>query len=275
VGPRLALILLVLPLATAGCLGMHRHHAAPPPPPPPHAYRVIFPEGFTRGQMIDRVAAVAQIATKERHGRPVRLKSSAYAAASKRATIPCFTPKHRTNLEGFLFPSTYDFIFKTTGAQLVATQLDAFCNVWDGIDLRYARSKNLTDYDVLKIASLIQGEAVVDSDRPKIAAVIYNRLRLGMPLGIDAALRYALHIPGTQSIHESQLQNPTKFNLRLHAGLPPTPIDNPGEASLRAAAHPAHVDYLYFVAKPDKRHHFFTASASEFQAYLCQHGYGC
>ena len=273
--PRVALILALLPLATAGCLGLHRHHTPPPPPPPPHAYRVIFPEGFTRGQMIDRVGAVAKIATHERRGRKVRLTSAAYAAASRRATIPCFSPRRQTNLEGFMFPSTYDFIFKTTGAQLVATQLDAFCNVWRGVDLRYAHSKNLTDYDVLKIASLIQGEAVVESDRPKIAAVIYNRLHLGMPLGIDAALRYALHIPGTQSIHESQLQNPTKFNLRLHAGLPPTPIDNPGQASIEAAAHPAHVDYLYFVAEPDKKHHFFTASGSAFQAYLCQHGYGC
>ncbi len=274
--PARGLILFALvPLVAAGCLGMHRHHAAPPPPPPPHAYRVIFPEGFTRGQMIDRVGAVAKIAKRERHGRPVRLTAAAYTAASKHASVPCFSPKQQANLEGFLFPSTYDFIFKTTGKQLVATQLAAFCQVFSHIDMSYARSKNLTDYDVLKIASLIQGEAVVESDRPKIAAVIYNRLHLHMPLGIDAALRYALHIPGTKSILESQLQNPTAYNLRLHDGLPPTPIDNPGEASIEAAAHPAHVDYLYFVAKPDKRHHFFTASASQFQAYLCQHGYGC
>jgi UPF0755 protein len=257
----------------AGCF--HRHHTLPPPPPPPHAYRVVFPEGFTRAQMGARVGAVAKIAERERHGRPVRLKGRTYLAASRRATVPCFRPRRWTNLEGFLFPSTYEFIFKTTSTQLVNTQLDAFCNVWNGIDLRYARSKNLTDYDVLKIASLIQGEAVVDSDRPKIAAVIYNRLHLGMPLGIDAALRYALHIPGTQSIHQSQLANDTPYNLRLHTGLPPTPIDNPGAASIRAAAHPAHVNYLYFVAEPDKRHHFFTASSSAFQQYLCQHGYGC
>jgi UPF0755 protein len=254
---------------------LHHKHAAPPPPPPPHAYRVIFPEGFTRAQMIARVGAVAKIAQRERHGRAVRLKPATYAAASQRATVPCFTPKRQTSLEGFLFPSTYDFIFKTTSKQLVQTQVGAFCNVWRDIDLRYARSKNLTPYDVLKIASLVQGEAVVESDRPKIAAVIYNRLHLGMPLGIDAALRYALHIPGTESIHESQLQNPTPFNLRLHTGLPPTPIDNPGLASIQAAAHPAHVDYLYFVAEPDKKHHFFTASASQFQQYLCAHGYGC
>jgi UPF0755 protein len=269
------ILLALVPLVAAGCLGVHRHHAAPPPPPPPHAYRVIFPEGFTRGQMIDRVGAVAKIATRERHGRKVRLTAAAYTKAAKRGTVPCFSPQKQSNLEGFLFPSTYDFIFKTTGKQLVTTQLAAFCDVFKRIDMSYARSKNLTDYDVLKIASLIQGEAVVESDRPKIAAVIYNRLHLHMPLGIDAALRYALHIPGTESIHMSQLQNPTAYNLRLHTGLPPTPIDNPGEESLQAAAHPAHVDYLYFVAKPDKRHHYFTASASQFQAYLCQHGYGC
>ena len=94
-----------------------------------------------------------------------------------------------------------------------------------------------------------------------------------MTLGIDAALRYGLDIPGTESIHESQLQNPTPYNLRIHAGLPPTPIGNPGLASLQAAAHPAKVDYLYFVAKPDKKHHFFTASEAAFEAYKAAHGY--
>ena len=182
---------------------------------------------------------------------------------------------HATSLEGFLFPATYDFLRKTTSKQLVQQQVIAFCRNWKQVNLAYARSKNLTPYDVLTIASLIQGEAVVESERPLIAAVIYNRLHLRMSLGIDAALRYALDIPGTESIRESQLQNPTPYNLRLHAGLPPTPIDNPGLASIQAAAHPAKVDYLYFVAKPDKRHHFFTASASAFQQYECAHGYGC
>lgn len=254
---------------------VHRHHALPPPPPQPKNYGVVFPEGFTRGQMADRVGAVAKIARHERHGRPVKLSTRSYLAATGTALIPCFAPKRWTNLEGFLFPSTYDFLAKTTSKQLVQAQLSAFCSEWRSVDLRYARSKNLTPYDVLRIASMIQGEAVVPAERPLIAAVIYNRLHLRMPLAIDAALRYALHIPGTKSILESQLQNPTPYNLRLHTGLPPTPIDNPGFASIEAAAHPAHVDYLYFVAKPDHRHHFFTASASAFQQYLCAHGYGC
>jgi len=94
-----------------------------------------------------------------------------------------------------------------------------------------------------------------------------------MPLGIDATIRYALNVPGTKSLRESQLQNPTPYNTRLHVGLPPTPIGNPGLASMQAAAHPAKVDYLYFVRKPDKVHHFFTASYAAFQNYANAHGF--
>ncbi len=256
----------------------HTHQAAPTTTalltPPPKPFRIIFPEGFTRATMADRVAAVAKIAERKR-GKPVVLARAPYVRATRSLVVPCFTPRKRTKVEGFLFPATYDFLAKTTSQQLVAEQVKAFCTNWKTVNLSYARSKNLTPYDVLTIASLIQGEAVVESERATIAAVIYNRLHLQMSLGIDAALRYALNIPGTESIRESQLHNPTPYNLRLHAGLPPTPIDNPGLASIQAAAHPAKVDYLYFVAKPDKRHHFFTASATAFQQYECAHGYGC
>ncbi|MGZ4353589.1 MAG: endolytic transglycosylase MltG [Gaiellaceae bacterium] len=276
-----ALGLIVLALAAAvvavAVALPHTHKAAPVTtalPPPPKPFRIIFPEGFTRDQMAERVQVVAKIAQRKK-GKAVALRRTQYLRATRTLTVPCFAPHKRTKVEGFLFPATYDFLAKTTAQQLVRQQVTAFCRNWRQVNLSYARSKNLTPYDVLTIASLIQGEAVVEGDRAKIAAVIYNRLHLGMTLGIDAALRYALHIPGTQSILESQLQNPTPYNLRTHAGLPPTPIDNPGLASIQAAAHPARVDYLYFVAKPDKRHHFFTASAAAFQRYQCAHGYGC
>jgi uncharacterized YceG family protein len=157
----------------------------------------------------------------------------------------------------------------------VQDQLQAFCRNWKKLDLGYARSKNLTDYDVLTIASMVEKEAEAPSERRLIAAVIYNRLRTQMPLGIDATLRYGLHIPATKSILESQLQSSSPYNTRNRTGLPPTPIANPGMAALKAAADPAKVDYLYFVRKPDHVHHFFTASASAFQQYECQHGYGC
>jgi UPF0755 protein len=272
-------VLAVVVAVVAVAVAVGRTRTAAPvttalPPPPPKPFRVVFPEGFTRNEMAERVQAVAKIAERKR-GKPVALSRIGYLRATRTLTVPCFAPHRRTQVEGFLFPATYDFLRKTTAKQLVQQQVVAFCRNWKQVDLAYARSKNLTPYDVLKIASLVQGEAVVPTDRAKISAVIYNRLHLRMALGIDAALRYALDIPGTESIHESQLLNPTPYNLRLHAGLPPTPIDNPGLASIEAAAHPAHVDYLYFVAEPDRRHHFFTASASEFDAYKCAHGYGC
>jgi uncharacterized YceG family protein len=139
--------------------------------------------------------------------------------------------------------------------------------------MAYARSKNLTRYDVLTIASMIEREVVVPSERRLVAAVIYNRLHLHMPIGIDAALRYGLNIPPTQSITQSELDSNSPYNVRKFRGLPPTPIGNPGLASMQAAAHPAHVDYVYYARKKDKRHHFFTASYAAFQQFLAANGY--
>ena len=248
------------------------------PPPPtviaaPKPFRIVFPEGFTRRQMAARVTVVAKIAQRER-GKRVRLKEQAYLAATARPRRqPGFGAKAYP-LEGFLFPATYDFTARETSPQLVAAQLKAFRANWAKLNLAYARSKNLTPYDVLTIASMIEKETPAPEERQLVSAVIYNRLHAHMTLGIDAALRYGLDIPPTESIHESQLANPTPYNLRKHAGLPPTPIGSPGLASLQAAAHPAKVDYLYFVAKPDKKHHFFTASSAAFDRYKAEHGYG-
>jgi peptidoglycan lytic transglycosylase G len=246
----------------------------PPLPPPPKPFRIIFPEGFTRAQMVDRVGAVKKLAERKRKGKVV-LNAPGYVVATRRGTVPCFTPKARTNLEGFLFPATYDFLRTTTSRQLAADQLEAFCENWGKVNLAYAKSKHLTPYDVLIIASMVERETQAPNERPLVAAVIYNRLKARMPLGIDATLRYGLHIPPTESIHQSQLESSTPYNTRNRAGLPPTPIANPGLASMRAAANPARVRYLFFVRKPDKVHHFFTASASEFNRYACAHGYGC
>jgi len=93
-----------------------------------------------------------------------------------------------------------------------------------------------------------------------------------MPLGIDATLRYGLHIPPTQSLSPYLASN-SPYNTRKFPGLPPTPINNPGMASLEAAAHPAHVDYLYFVRKPDHKHHYFTASYQDFLNHETRYGY--
>ncbi len=238
----------------------------------PKPFRIVFPEGFTVKQMAARVAAVDRIAEAERNVRP-RLSKRGYLAVVRHADgAPCF---HRKlgGLEGFLFPATYDFFTQTTSRQLVQQQLVSFCENWQRVDLSYAHSKNLTPYDVLIIASMVEKETLSPDERPLVAAVIYNRLHKRMPLGIDATLRYGLDIPPTKSITESELGSSSPYNTRNRLGLPPSPIANPGLASMQAAAHPARVDYLYFVRKPDKKHHFFTASFKAFQQYEATHGY--
>jgi uncharacterized YceG family protein len=254
---------------------------APPPPPttptivPPKTFRVIFPEGFTRTEMAARIRAVDAIARRKRGFEPA-ITARGYLAATASSAVPAkyAGDRKRRSLEGFLFPAAYDLFQDDSAKTLVQKQLAAFQAAWAHVNLRYARSKNLTPYDVLIIASMVEKEAVVESERPLVAAVIYNRLHAGMPLAIDATIRYALHVPGTKALTKSELANPTPYNTRVHAGLPPTPIANPGLPSIMAAARPAKVDYLYFVAKPDKKHHFFTADPKAFEEYLATHGYG-
>jgi UPF0755 protein len=273
--PVLALFVVIATLAAAGC---SRGGSEPDPvatTPPLARLRIIFPEGFTRRDMADRVAAVRQIAIDKRGVTP-RLSRAGYMAASGVAVPP---PEFRkdwklSSIEGFLFPATYEFTKLTSSARLVRDQLSTFRKNWRKVDMRYARSKNLTPYDVLIIASMIEREAVVPAERKLVAAVIYNRLRNGMPLGIDATIRYGRDVPGTEPLKQSDLESDDPYNTRKRLGLPPTPISNPGLASMRAAAHPARVDYLYYVRKPDGVHHFFTASSSEFCQRSLEYGYG-
>jgi UPF0755 protein len=241
----------------------------------PPALKIIFPEGFTREQMAERIKEVNGIAREKRKISP-RLSSAAYLQATASSKIPGKFAEDgkRRPLEGFLFPAAYQFEPKTTSRQLVNRQLEAFERAWKQVNLTYAKSRNLTPYDVLIIASLIEKEVIAPEERALVAAVIYNRLRRGMSLGIDATIRYGLDVPATESLRESHLDDPTPYNTRLHAGLTPTPIANPGLASMQAAAHPANVDYLFFVRKPDKIHHFFTASEDEFNNYRNANGYG-
>jgi len=261
-------------------LGATDESAPPPPPtttapPPPKPLRIVFPEGFTRREMADRITAVNRIARKTRKIKP-KLREREYLRLTQRSRLPgeFAGDGKRRHLEGFLFPATYEFLGDTTTKQLVNKQLVAFNRNWAKLDLTYARSKNLTAYDVLVIASMVEKETLAPEERPLVAAVIYNRLKQRMPLGIDATIRYGLNVPGTESLRQSHLASDTPYNTRKFAGLPPTPIANPGLASMQAAAHPANVKYLYFARKPDKVHHFFTASEDAFLRYLAQHGYG-
>jgi UPF0755 protein len=223
-------------------------------PPPPPVVRVTIPEGLSRREAAPIV---------EQDG-----ITGDYLTASKRSKA--LNP-HRygapkgTGLEGFLFPATYELRRHATARQLVAEQLAAFKQNLAGIDLRYARSKNLTAYDVVVIASMVEREVAVAKERPLVAAVIYNRLHQGIPLGIDATLRFALH-DWTHPLRVSELASTTPYNTRNHQGLPPGPIGNPGLASIKAAAHPAHVGYLFYVVKPGTcGQHAFSSTDAQFQ----------
>jgi UPF0755 protein len=170
-----------------------------------------------------------------------------------------------TSLEGFLFPATYELKKGQPVSRLVERQLEAFERNFERVDLSYARSRNLTPYDVLIIASMVEREAQIARERPLVASVIYNRLRRGMPLGIDATIRFAVG-NWTEPLKRSELESPGPYNTRTNPGLPPGPIGNPGLASIRAAANPAKTDYLFYVVKPGTcGEHSFSSTSAEFE----------
>ena len=203
--------------------------------------------------------------------------SGDYLAASK--SFKGFDPNKYgahdpKSLEGFLFPATYQLDPGANTDQLVSEQLQAFKQNIAGVDMSYAKSKNLTVYDVLTIASMIDKEVQVPSERGLVAAVIYNRLHRGMPLGIDATTRFEFH-NYTGEITQSELQSASPYNTRVHAGLTPTPIGNPGLAAIKAAAQPAKVNYLFYVLRAGGNgQHCFTASEAEFNQLVAAYNAG-
>ena len=172
-------------------------------------------------------------------------------------------PKGTRSTEGFLFPATYELNVAAPARDLVERQLAAFRDNFARVNLDRARRKNLSGYEVLIIASMVEREAQLAKERPLIAAVIYNRLSDGTPLGIDATTRYELNKP-SGALLESELEKDSPYNTRKRAGLPPTPIGNPGLSSIRAAAAPANVKFRYFVVKPGTcGEHVFAATIQE------------
>jgi UPF0755 protein len=230
--------------------------------------KIIFAEGLTVTRMADTVSTVRQIAIHKRHVTPL-LTGRGYAAAAATTTRPVGFPRGRS-IEGFLFPAGYIFGPSTTANGLIRLQFDQFAKAWATIDLGTRKP-----YDVLIVASMIERETKAPEERKLVSAVIWNRLAKGMPLGIDATLRYGLGIQGTLPLTVKDLRDQTPYNTSVHKGLPPTPIGNPGLPSLQAAAHPANVNYLFYVRKPDNKHHFFTASEQEFCQKAKEYGYHC
>jgi UPF0755 protein len=225
------------------------------PPPDVPTVRLTIPEGYRITQIAERV--------RESVGIPVKRFLAAVDATNW--SLPPYLPRDASSPEGFLFPQTYQFAKDgTTADDVIQRLLDEFGTEAANLPWQNADALGVTPYEVVTIASMIEEEARVPGDRPKIAAVIYNRLADGMNLGIDATLQYVDPNP-EDGLTASDFLIDSPYNTRLSPGLPPTPISSPGIASLDAALNPADVTYLYYVLCGADGHHKFSDTYAQFQ----------
>ncbi len=220
------------------------------------ATKVTIPEGFTLDQIVQRLA---------RQLPDTSVADLDALLASGKITAPLLPPG-QTSLEGLLYPATYDVTRGEPAQKVLQEMSDTFQQVTGRIGLEPGAAaltplagRTITPYEAVIVASLIQSEAGSDGEMPKIATVIYNRLRLGIPLGIDATTQYEATKNGTRPDFESR----SPYNTRRVPGIPPTPISAPGEPALQAAIHPADGPWTYYVLQAPGQH-FFTDSVAEF-----------
>jgi UPF0755 protein len=203
---------------------------------------VTIPEGYTAEQIASALSA---------HGLG---SEDAYRSVFSHRTI-ALGGVRTASLEGYLFPSTYLVPTDLAPDAVADIFVDQFRTELPKDAAARAKALHRTIPDLVTIASLIEREGKADDERPLIASVIYNRLRLGMPLEIDASIEYTFP-EHHDVITKRDLEVDSPYNTYLHTGLPPTPIANPGKPSLDAAFHPATTNYLYYVARGDGRHAF-------------------
>jgi len=226
------------------------------PPEPVPTVRLTVPEGYRVTQTAERV--------QEDLGIP----AAKFLKASERGdwSLPPYLSPEVTTLEGYLFPETYQFIDGETKADdVIQRMLDQFALESETLPWASAEELGVTPYEVVIIASMIEEEAKLDEERPVIAGVIYNRLREGMVLGIDATLLYDDPTPDGQ-LSFSDLEFDSPYNTRINAGLPPTPIASPGRASLEAALSPATTEFFYYVLCGQDGHHEFGVTLADHEA---------
>jgi UPF0755 protein len=213
---------------------------------------LIIPEGFT---MFD----IADAAAKEGFLTRAEFLAAAHDASSIRDIAP-----EAPTLEGFLFPATYEFPRHVTGKDMTAAMVKHFRQVWSTLPAPSAGATATGAQAVVTMASLVERETPRPEERPHVAGVFTNRLRIGQPLQCDPTVAYALMMAGlyTGKLNGADLGYPSPYNTYHNRGLPPGPIANPGEASLRAALDPMMTEDLYFVANTEGGH-FFSSTLEE------------
>ena len=214
--------------------------------------RVVLPEGLSLAQALVSISQQAKLP----------LDQVQQAAADGAALgLP---PWAKGQLEGFLFPATYDVQPGTTAPQLLKAMVQRFLTSEQklGLDQR-AAELGVSPYDIVRTASLIEKETAFPSDRPKVARVVYNRLKIGMPLQFDSTVNY-IREEKKARLSLDDIKVESAYNTYLNQGLPPTPIGSPGEATLEAALQPADGDYVYFVTISKSGESLFTKDYNEF-----------
>jgi UPF0755 protein len=217
-----------------------------------YSRRLTFPEGLT----IQEMAGVYQ----SREFGPAR----DFISAARNASLIRDLDPEAPDLEGYLFPETYALPRGTPAARLVAMMVDRFRATYTEALQQRARDQQLTTRQVVALASLVEKETGQSEERPIVAAVYRNRMRIGMAMQADPTVVYALQKAGRYNgnIRREDLAIDSPYNTYRHPGLPPGPIASPGKASLDAALAPAEVDYLYFVSRNDGSH-VFAATLAE------------
>ena len=218
--------------------------------------RITIIEGWTRWDIAKAMANLPELHV-ENEAQALRLMDNV-------SLISDLDPK-ATNLEGYLFPDTYEFAPETTPEQFVEMMVKRFRSVWKPDWTDRALSLNMSPREIVTTASLIETEAKLAEERPLVASVIYNRLEKNIPLAVDSAVIYASKLEGKWrydgKVYRSDIERRSPYNTRIFAGLPPGPVASPGESSLKAALNPATSDYLYYVRNPDRddgAHNFYS-----------------
>lgn len=181
--------------------------------------------------------------------------------------LPATLEPNQLRLEGYLYPDTYEFVGNPTPNDILSQMLDRFEQVALPLYQEAKGKTSLSFAEWVTLASIVEKEAVIPQERPRIAGVFFNRLEKEIPLGADPTVEYGLGIQQTpdKTLTLEQVRTPSPYNTYLNAGLPPTPIASPGLASLKATLYPENTDYLYFVARYDGTH-VFSRTLKEHQA---------
>jgi UPF0755 protein len=218
---------------------------------------VTIPEGFRVDQIADRLKREAGIP------RAKFLALAQHGALAFAQDHPYLAAAYKGSLEGYLFPKTYQLRKNMTAEQVIEMMLDQFDRETADLDFAAAEARGLTRQQVVVLASMIERESKLDEERPLVSSVIYNRLRKGMRLKIDATIEYVLRDRRLR-LTNRDLYTKTPYNTYLHEGLPPGPISNPGLKSLQAAVAPARTRLLYYVLTGKDGSHTFTTNLADF-----------